>query len=155
MKPILYIDMDNVLVDFPSGIDKLSDEERKNYAGRLDDCPGIFALMEPIPGAIEAIKRLDKEYDMYILSTASWLNPSAWTDKLLWVQKHFGQGQDSVFYKRLIISHHKNLNRGTYLIDDRKKNGASEFEGELILFGSQQFPNWEAVVSYLSPGGTL
>ena len=28
MKKIVYIDMDNVLVDFPSGIERLSDEER-------------------------------------------------------------------------------------------------------------------------------
>ncbi len=30
-KPILYIDMDNVLVDFQSGINKLSEYEKKEY----------------------------------------------------------------------------------------------------------------------------
>ena len=36
-----------------------------------------------------------------------------------------------------------------YLIDDRGKNGTSEFEGEWIQFGSARFPDWETVVSYL------
>ncbi|MDR2556874.1 MAG: hypothetical protein LBC49_04090, partial [Bacteroidales bacterium] len=53
------------------------------------------------------------------------------------------------FYKRLIISHHKNLNRGDYLIDDRTRNGAGEFEGELIQFGSERFPDWKTVIHYL------
>jgi 5'(3')-deoxyribonucleotidase len=65
------------------------------------------------------------------------------------VQKYFGDDKDSVFYKRLIISHRKDLNRGDFLVDDRTKNGAGEFEGELIQFGSERFPNWKAVVPYL------
>ena len=52
-------------------------------------------------------------------------------------------------YKRLILSHHKNLNKGDFLIDDRLKNGAENFGGELILFGSELYPNWDSVVDYL------
>lgn len=47
MKKTLYIDMDNVIVDFQSGIDKLTEEVQKKYEGHLDDVPGIFALMDP------------------------------------------------------------------------------------------------------------
>jgi len=148
-KKILYFDMDNVLVDFQSGIDCLSEETQKEYKGRLDDVPGIFRFMKPMPGAVEAVNLLSQYFDCYILSTAPWKNPSAWTDKAMWVQKYFGGGKDSVFHKRLIISHHKNLNKGDYLIDDRTKNGAEKFEGELILFGSERFPNWETVTDYL------
>ncbi|MDR1198101.1 MAG: hypothetical protein LBK94_03685 [Prevotellaceae bacterium] len=149
MKKILYFDMDNVLVDFRSGIDRLSDETKKEYEGRLDDVPGIFSLMEPMPGAIEAVKLLSEYFDVYILSTAPWKNISAWSDKAAWVQKYFGDGKDSMFYKRLIISHHKDLNKGDYLIDDRPKNGAGEFKGELIPFGSEKFPDWKTVTEYL------
>ena len=39
---ILYIDMDNVLVDFKSGIDLLPVDTQKQFEGRLDDEPGIF-----------------------------------------------------------------------------------------------------------------
>ena len=149
MKKIVYVDMDNVLVDFQSGIDRLSDEERKDYEGSLDDCPGIFALMDPIDGAVEAVEKLSEKYDLYVLSTAPWKNTSAWSDKAVWIQKYFGEGKDGLFYKRLIISHHKNLNSGDYLIDDRTKNGAGEFGGDLIRFGSEKFPDWESVVDYL------
>ena len=44
-KKILYIDMDNVLVDFQSGIDQLDEETKKKYDGNLDEVPGIFSLM--------------------------------------------------------------------------------------------------------------
>jgi len=36
------------------------------------------------------------------------------------------------------------------LIDDREKNGADKFVGELILFGSEKFPDWKSVIEYLT-----
>ena len=144
-KPILYIDMDNVLVDFQSGINNLSEYEKREYEGRYDEVPNIFARMSPYEGAINAYHHLVRFYDVYILSTAPWNNPSAWSDKLIWVKKWLG----TYSYKRLILSHHKNLNKGDFLIDDRLKNGAENFSGELILFGSEQYPNWDSVVDYL------
>jgi 5'(3')-deoxyribonucleotidase len=149
MKKVVYIDMDNVLVDFQTGIDRLDEVAKRNYKERLDDVPGIFSLMAPMPGAIEAVHTLSDHFELFILSTAPWSNETAWSDKLKWVKKYFGENNDSVFYKRLIISHHKNLNQGDYLIDDKVKNGASGFEGKLIQFGSVEFPNWDAVVEYL------
>jgi 5'(3')-deoxyribonucleotidase len=145
MKKILYIDMDNVLVDFPSAFSYIDKKTLKKYEGRLDEVPGIFSLMKPVDGAIEAFKKLSQKYDTYILSTSPWNNPTAWSDKLEWVKKYLGD----MAYKRLILTHHKNLNKGDYLIDDRIKNGAGEFEGELILFGSDRFPNWESILEYL------
>ena len=141
----LYIDMDNVLVDFSSGIACLSSDIIDAYQGRLDEVPGIFALMEPMPGAVAAFEQLAGWFDTYILSTAPWENPSAWSDKLLWVKRHLGQPA----YKRLILTHHKNLNFGHYLIDDRTKNGVERFGGEHIHFGTERFPDWLAVVEYL------
>ena len=144
-KRIVYVDMDNVLVDFPSGIEKLSKEDKNKYNGNYDEVPGIFSLMEPKPGAIEGFKEIAKTYDTYILSTAPWGNRTAWSDKLDWVKKYLGD----VAHKRLILSHNKNLNRGNYLIDDRTKNGAGEFQGELIHFGTADFPHWKSVTDYL------
>lgn len=142
----LYIDMDNVLVDFASGIAKLPAEQRIEYDQRLDEVPGIFALMTPMSGAIAAFEQLAARYDTYILSTAPWENPSAWSDKLLWVKEHLG----AAAYKRLILSHHKNLNAGDFLVDDRTKNGADRFTGKHIHFGSNDFPDWSAVVAFLT-----
>lgn len=149
MKKILYIDMDNVLVNFQSGIDKLDEKTKIEYKGRYDDVKGIYGLMDPMPDAIEAVHKLAKKYDIYVLSTAPWFNSSAWIDKVEWIQKYFGLEKGSVLYKRLILSHHKNLNHGDYLIDDRLTNGADKFTGEHIHFGTNQYPNWQSVLEYL------
>ena len=137
--------MDNVLVDFASGIEKVSVKIQLEYQGRLDEIPGIFSLMKPLRGAICAYERLSNKYDTYILSTAPWENASAWSDKNLWVKKYLGE----IAYKRLILTHHKNLNIGDLLIDDRTANGADLFNGEHIIFGSKKYPNWKSVCNYL------
>jgi len=137
--------MDNVIVDFKSGINKLPTLQKQKYEGRLDDVPGIFSLMIPIKDAIESVEKLSRVFDTYLLSTAPWDNPSAWSDKVIWVKKYLGE----VAHKRLILSHHKNLNKGDYLIDDRTKNGADKFEGEHIHFGQGAFKDWNAVTKYL------
>ena len=142
-KKVLYVDMDNVLVDFQSGIDALGPEEKEMYKGAYDNCPHIFAKMLPVKDAIKSYEALAREYDTYILSTAPWDNPTALNDKLAWVRLYLGE----VAYKRVIFSHHKHLNKGDYLVDDRTKNGADRFEGELIQFGSERFPDWGSCCS--------
>lgn len=146
---ILYVDLDNTLVDFPSRIEGLDPAIVEKYKDRLDEVPGIFALMRPTPGAIQAFRELAKLFDTYILSTAPWQNPSAWQHKLEWVHLHLGEEKGSPAYKRLILTHHKDLNRGDFLIDDRPNNGADKFGGEWIHFGSKRFPDWPTVVDYL------
>ena len=145
MPKVLYIDLDNVLVDFRSALARIQPEVISEYEGRLDEIPSIFSLMDPIPHAIASFTELADLFDTYVLSTAPWENPSAWSDKLLWVKRNLGR----CAYKRLILTHHKNLNAGDFLVDDRHKNGADRFQGEHILFGSERFPGWPAVVAYL------
>ncbi|MBX2964583.1 MAG: hypothetical protein KF845_00455 [Cyclobacteriaceae bacterium] len=144
-KKILYVDMDNVLVDFQSGIDRLDSRLLIEYEGRLDEVPGIFSLMLPVKDAVESYHELCEHFDTYILSTSPWKNESAPGDKLAWVKKYIGEKG----YKRLILTHHKNLNMGNYLVDDRKNNGASEFTGEWIHFKTPKFPDWITVKKYL------
>ena len=140
--------MDNVLVDFRSASDHEPIEILEEYAERFDEIPNLFSKMKPMKDAVSSFNTLSKIYDTYILSTAPWNNPSAWRDKLAWVKKYLGEAA----YKRLILTHHKNLNKGDYLIDDRKKNGAGDFEGVLIEFGSEKFMDWESVCEYLLEG---
>ena len=145
MKKVLYVDMDNVLVDFKTGIEKLDDATFREFEGRYDEVPGIFELMDPMHGAIEAYEMLAEKFDTYILSTSPWGNDTAASDKVRWVKKYLGE----VAYKRLILSHHKHLNKGDYIIDDRTKNGVKHFEGEHIHFGTDRFPDWDSVRRYL------
>ena len=101
--------------------------------------------MDPVPGALNAYATLARTFDTYILSTAPWRNPSAWSDKVAWIQRHLGAPAE----KRLILAHHKDLLRGDFLIDDRTTHGADRFEGVHIRFGSKAFPDWASVTAYL------
>ena len=149
-RKVLYIDMDNTLVDFSAKLEMVDPKVREKYRGNEDEMPGLFALMPPMEGGLEAFAELSEHFDIYILSTAPWGNPSAWQHKVEWVHLHLGMDEDSPAYKRLILSHHKNLNKGDFLVDDRPhKRGADEFDGEVIHFGSKRFPDWRAVLEYL------
>jgi len=148
-KKNLFIDMDGVLVDFESGINKLSEKDKVKYFGQYDNAPGIFALMDPISGALDAINALKHKYNVHILSTSPWDNVGALSDKLSWIRRYFGDSDGNPFYKKVIFSHEKNLIKGDILIDDRMKNGADEFSGRLIQFGSGRFPDWSAVLEEL------
>ena len=62
-KKILYVDMDNVLVDFRSAFSKISQETLDKYKDNEDEIPGIFRLMDPIEGAIESFQTLSQYFD--------------------------------------------------------------------------------------------
>ena len=47
MKKVIYVDMDNVLVDFTSGIKQLTDSQLVEYENNYDEVPGIFGGNPP------------------------------------------------------------------------------------------------------------
>ena len=141
-KQIIYVDMDGVLVDFESGVKKAEPDLLKSYQGQYDNIPYIFSWMKPMPGGIEALKKLNEKYDMYILTTAPWRNETALQDKKDWLNKHLGD----IIKKKVIFSHHKELLMGDYLIDDRI---CSEFKGKQFIFGSEEYPDWDSILKEL------
>jgi 5'(3')-deoxyribonucleotidase len=146
---LIYIDLDGVVADFEKGRSEHPLSTITPYKGRPDKLPGVYENLAPITGAIDAVNFLLKseDYDVYFLSTAPWDNPEAWMHKRLWIAKHF---DEKLIRKRLILCHHKQLLIGDFLIDDRMYNGASEFVGEWLQFGSDEYSNWDAVLEYLS-----
>ncbi len=155
-KQICYVDLDGVTADFDKAM-KLLDpyldiscgenyEERSRKVDQLcQSKPDIFRHLEPIQGALDAIPKLAEVYDVYFLSTPMWALPSSYSDKRIWIENHFGE----LMEKRLILSHRKDLLMGDFLIDDRIKHGVHNFKGEHIHFGTDKFPNWEEVLTYL------
>lgn len=155
---IAYVDMDGVLVDFPYDIEDIHEsirEECKEWCAQTgnhhSDFNGLFSTLCPVSGGPEALERLEAGgYTVYLLSTAPWSNHSSSSDKRRWVEKYLPNLPE----KRLILSHRKDLNRGALLIDDRPNNGAKEFgdfEGQRwIHFGSDEFPDWDSVLTVLN-----
>ena len=156
-KKIVYIDMDGVLVDLGKAFDKfftLHPYLKERYKDNPDHIQGIFRNAPPMKGAIEAVKKLSEsgKYELFIATSAPWGNPMSGSDKRFWVEDYFG----NLFHKKMFVTHRKDLLVGDYLIDDRTKNGAGEFSGELLQFcinwenGKEgPYPNWDSILDYL------
>lgn len=137
---IIHIDLDDTLCDYTS-----------HYQNKLSENPaipqpqsqyGFFENLDPLPGALDAFWKLYKQYDVYVSSRPSYKNPLSYLGKRVWVERHLGLEMT----KKLIICYDKGLLIGDYLIDDHPDN---DFQGEVIHFGTQRFPNWEEVLDYL------
>lgn len=142
-KPLVHIDMDGVLCDFDTRKIEL---EAKGFKGSsIFKHPDAYRDLAPVKGAIDAWHALQEKYETYILSTPPWSNPDAWAEKRIWVDKYLGK----TAHKKLILSHHKGLLIGDYLIDDREANGVGDFKGVHLHFGTPELPDWESILKRL------
>lgn len=143
MKKIVYIDMDDTLCDLQTAVKTAKHRNPKMPFPQAEY--GFFANLEPLPFAKEAVTRLSssEKYEPWILTAPSLINPLCYTEKRVWVESHLGMKM----VERLIISPNKALLKGDYLIDDNiEGKGQEGFEGELIQFGSNEFPSWKAII---------
>ena len=140
----IYIDMDDTLCDFLGAADAA---KAKNPAQPYPQSQwGFFSDLEPLPGAVDAVQGLKRlGHDVWILSRPSVKNLNCYSEKAYWVQKYLGE--DMV--EKLILACDKSLVKGDYLVDDQGGFGQEEFEGEWIRFGSDEFPDWSAVLRYV------
>lgn len=136
---IILIDMDNSKVDFTKQFNALAQlrvpphvfENRKldeywiqdSYGPEWQELlnemvleEGFFLNMEPMPGAIEAIKEMHEAgLDVIICTTPHPKSKYCINEKLEWIEKHLGYD----YVKRAITSHDKTLITGHVLIDDK------------------------------------
>ena len=141
---ILYVDMDDVLCNYSTALE--SALQLNPDIEFPQSVPGFFECLKPLPGAVETYSELAIQYDVYILSAPSVPNPLSYTEMRLWAENHLGMEMVS----KLILASNKGLLKGDYLIDDYDSGrGQENFEGELIHFGSQRFPDWGSVAKYL------
>ena len=143
---IVYIDMDDVLCDYTTAFNKAL-EETPDIAFPQSQY-GFYANLAPITGAIESVQKLinSEKFDPYILTAPSTRNPFSYTEKRVWIEKYLG----IEFTEKLIISPNKGLLKGDILIDDLiSGRGQESFEGNIMQFGSADYPDWKTVIARL------
>ena len=143
---IIHVDMDDTLCDYTGQFNR---ELKRNPARQYPQSrEGFFLELQPLPDAISGVNHLqDLGYNMHFLTAPSYKNAHCYTEKRLWIEKHFGLD----ICKNLIIAQNKSLVMGDYLIDDRSEGRKqNEFVGELIHFGSDQFPSWIEVIHFFN-----
>ena len=146
-KTIIYVDLDDTLCDYKSAFDRVKEVSPEIQFPQSQQ--GFYEGLEPLPGAIDVFHWLCKQdqFDIYILTAPSLYNPLCYSEKRRWVEQHLGIEH----VHRLIISYHKNLLIGDYLIDDKAEGRGQEyFEGELIQFGTKAFISWQNIKRYIS-----
>jgi len=135
----IYVDMDDTICNFfGAAYLALKKEPGVKYP---QSQYGFFTSLQEIPGAIDGMRKLAKTYSVWILTRPSVLNPLCYTEKRVWVEEHLGLD----WCHKLILCPDKSLLKGDYLIDDCIWK---DFEGEQIVYGSEAFPDWKAVMKY-------
>ena len=80
--------------------------------------PGYCLRQFPYPGAVSAVSKLAHDHDFYFVTTP-WRGARTWVDdRETWIAEWFGADLS----RRMIHTEHKQLVRGTILIDDKVSN---------------------------------
>ena len=138
MKKIVYIDMDGVISDF----DKAAKEGGWTHR---PDLKVNFRNLELIPGAKDALLRLNQDFDIFIATTPPWSRPKVWGEKREWIEEHFPW-----LKRKMILTHRKDLLIGDILIDDSRWRGQPDFKGSWLWFGTaQRCLNWPSTLEYI------
>jgi 5'(3')-deoxyribonucleotidase len=159
-KIVIYIDMDGVLCGdpHPSKIEELCQNNKKllkrirRSKSHWSSIPNIFLHLPIKDGAKEAFEFISEHFESYIVSCPTRDNLTSYTHKAEWIKEHLGYD----VLDRLVLTRHKDLlksddttRRETYIIDDRLVKGVTEYGEYHIHFGTERYPNWDAVVNFL------
>ena len=138
MKKIIYVDMDGVISDFNKAA------KQGGYTHR-PDLKVNFRDLDLMPGAQDALMRLNNDFDIFIATTPSWDRPDTWGHKREWLEDHFPW-----LKQKLIFTHRKDLLIGDILIDDTRWRGQPDFKGEWYWFNQHwENRNWKACVDWI------
>ncbi|XP_041063354.1 5'(3')-deoxyribonucleotidase, mitochondrial-like isoform X2 [Carcharodon carcharias] len=156
----VLVDMDGVLADFEGGfLQKFRDTYPKDPFIELQDRRGFwvsaqygelhpdlcekaisiwesknfFIELEPIPGAVEAVKEMAnlKDTDVFICTSPIKKYNYCPYEKYAWVEKHFGKE----FLELIVLTRDKTLVTGNLLIDDKPD-----------ISGVEPYPKWEHIL---------
>ncbi len=170
--PRIIIDMDEVLADNYPAFHRAAAAQLgrplapEEYRGKkLYELPGLekvrdilyekghFRNLPVIEGAVEVVKELYDNYEVFIVTTATEFRYS-FLDKYEWLEEHF----PFIHYDRIVFCGDKSIVRGDFMIDDKVKNLAG-FNGTGLLFTAShnladqtyhRVNNWQEVRDYFA-----
>ena len=138
MSKRIFIDMDGVIANF----DKAAKEQGN---GKRPDLYVDYRNLDIIPGAVEAVYTLNKDFDVFIASTPPWTRPEVWGHKKEWLEDYF-----PYLKRKLILTHRKDLLIGDILIDDSRFRGQPDFKGKWFWFNKDwKEKNWKACLEWV------
>ncbi|WP_229359358.1 5' nucleotidase, NT5C type [Flectobacillus major] len=118
---------------------------------------GFFRDLPVFDDAIDVVKKLQEQYEIFIVSAATEF-PNSLAEKLEWLEEHF----PFIGWTHTVFCGHKYMIKADYLIDDHEKN-LVKFEGKGLLFDAphnghlQEYTrvySWKEVEGLLLPEGT-
>jgi len=145
MKKKIIVDMDGVLTDVYNRMFEMYEKETgrrltaEDIAGKLEEEafpdqrrwvsePGFFRTLPVMEGSQEVLKKLNKKYDIIVVSLATEF-PNSLTDKLMWLHEHFS----FISWKQIVFCGDKSLIKADIMIDDHPKN-LDNFKGKTYIF---------------------
>ena len=138
MKKTIFIDMDGVIANFAKAA------EEGGWSHRPDKHVN-YGELEVMPGAEEALRKLNQDFDIFIASTPPWDRPDMWGAKREWIAEHF-----PYLKRKLILTHRKDLLIGDILIDDSRWRGQPDFQGDWFWFNQEwENKNWKACLEWI------
>lgn len=155
IKKTIGIDMDGVLADIE---EQFMDWYEKEYGVRVPrserlgvlepegfpekgairryvNTPGFFRTIPLMEGAVEAVKKLMEDYEVYIVSAAMEF-PQCLSEKHEWLAEHF----PFISWRNIIFCGDKSVVVTDYLIDDHCKN-LDFCKGKAIMFDASHNVN--------------
>lgn len=144
----IAVDMDNVIADIEAqlinwyerdfglkvsreAMHGIAEEDAfpdKQAVRNFIDTPGFFRTLPVMPGAVEALKQLMINFDVYIVSAAMEF-PLSLYEKHQWLMEHF----PFISWRNIVFCGDKSLIHTDYLIDDHPKN-LDYCRGKAIMF---------------------
>lgn len=147
-KPVLLFDLDGICCNL---MKKWLDVYNRDYSDNLTEAdivewewhrfvkpqcgkkiyhylnrPGFFADLEPLPGCIESLRRLDAICELVVVTASP---KEAAGDKMRWVQRHLPM----VPRGNICVTYRKDLVRGDFMFDDAPKNLRSHPATRIML----------------------
>ncbi len=123
----------------------------KTAVWRYVHTPGFFRTLPLIPGGVEAVRTLMRDFDVFIVSAAMEY-PLSLFEKKQWLEEHF----PFISWKNIVFCGDKSIIKTDYLIDDHLKN-LDFFSGVPLLFSAShnvhvnhhhRLNNWDEILKY-------